>query len=636
VQTIYGENFSTAEEGQTLAGIRAEEIFCQTKVYYGMASGPGLIPGTLITIDDPGQTFSGDYLIIHAAHEGQQPLTGVEEEFQYNNTFTMIPAAVQFRSQRLTPKPKIHATMNAVIDGDLSTETPDIDPTLGRYKVRLPFAPEEGGDDFSNKWGKSTSSYHVRMASPFAGTSDKTHGMNFPLHKGAEVVLSFRDGDPDLPVISGAVFNSQNFNVVTDKNPKQHVIKTPGGNQFVMDDTPGEEYMYLFSPFGSKGNWIYLGQGGSGTQEGAFKGEKGDKGDTGEKGESGKEAGSVMHVKSSGDKHEMVLGQETSFVIGSENYVTIGSKMEAMLGTASEFTMAMKSVFEWAGTIECKAGHHVEFGKTKETIKDEDELLGTKKVVISAGLPAAEKAILSTLSKTLIFGGAAVGALLAAFGGDIASAAYPDEESGVDAMKQMGVSMAPIAVGTALQVAALAYLVKKLNTELTHAISKIEMDDSGIKIHAKATNALGAPNNGIQLGIGPQMAIPTSLIKIAPTMNNNERISLENSNSTFITLTDGEFITITKTNGGNIMVDNTGVEISQANNGGKVTINDAGATMEKPAGGKVVASADDIKIQHGNDYISVSSQTGIKLNFLGANLHAGPLSIDPTGIIQLG
>lgn len=609
VQTIYGENFSTAEEGQTLAGIRAEELFCQTKVYYGMASGPGLTPGTLITIEDSGKTFSGDYLIIRAAHEGQQPLTGVEEKFQYNNTFTMIPAAVQYRPQRLTPKPKIHATMNAVIDGDLSTETPDIDPNLGRYKVRLPFAPSPGDDDFSKKWGKSTGAYHVRMAGPYAGTGDKVHGMNFPLHKGAEVVLSFRDGDPDLPVISGAVFNSQNFNVVTDSNSKKHIIKTPGGNQFVMDDTTGEEYIYLYSPFGKQGHGIYIGKGGE--NEGAF------------------------HVKSSGNKHEVVMGQEDSFVIGSENNVNIGSKSDVMVGTASEFTMAMKSVFEWAGTIECKAGHHVEFGKTKETIKDEDELLGTEKVVISAGLPAAEKAVLSTLSKTLVFGGAAIGALLAAFGGDIASAAYPDEESGVDAMKQMGVSMVPIAVGTALQVAALAYLVKKLNTELTHAISKLELDDSGIKIYAAPVNSLGAPNHGIQLLIGAAVATPTSSIKMTP--GPAESITIQKEQAGGKITVDAQGVALEQLPAANSVKVTSANVVIEKNGGGKITLAAADATMEvQPNGGKVVASANDIKIQQGNDYISVSQQSGIKLNFLGGNLHAGPLAINPAGIIQLG
>jgi len=612
VQTIYGENFSTTEEGQTLAGIRAEEIFCQTKVYYGIASGPGLTPGTLIKIEDSGQTFSGDYLIIHADHAGQQPLPGIEQEFEYNNTFTMILAAVQFRPQRLTPKPKILATMNAVIDGDLSTETPDIDATFGRYKVRLPFAPETEGDDFSKKWGKSTSQYHVRMASPYAGTDNKTHGMNFPLHKGAEVVLSFRDGDPDLPVISGAVFNSQNFNVVTDNNPKQHVIKTPGGNQFVMDDTPGKEFMYLFSPFGNKGNWIYLGQGGEGTQEGAFKGQKGDKGDTGgkgdtgakgDKGDSGAEPQSVMHVKSSGDKHELVLGQADSFIIGSENYVTIGSRLDAILGTSSEFALAVKTAFEFAGNIECRSGHHIEFGKTKDTIKDEDELMGTEKVVISAGLPVAEKAILSTLAKTLVFGGAAVGALLAAAGGDIGGAAFPDEESGVAAMKQMGVSMAPIVVGTGLQVTALEYLINKLNTEITHPISQIEMADSGITIKATSANAEGGTNLGINLEIAPPVIgvpqPPSLTIKMTPGVGPAESITLE------------------KSQGGKMTINSAGVVLEQYNNQGSVTISNANIELKKGAADdKYVKITDnEVQIKHGDARLSLITDQVATLAF---------------------
>ncbi|MFA6412692.1 MAG: type VI secretion system tip protein TssI/VgrG [Syntrophales bacterium] len=632
VQTIYGENFSTTEEGQALAGIRAEEIFCQTKVYYGMASGPGLIPGTLITIDDPGQTFSGDYLIIHAAHEGQQPLTGVEEEFKYNNTFTMIPAAVQFRSQRLTPKPKLHATMNAVIDGDLSTETPDIDPTLGRYKVRLPFAPEEGGDDFSKKWGKSTSNYHVRMASPYAGAGDKTHGMNFPLHKGAEVVLSFRDGDPDLPVISGAVFNSQNFNVVTDNNPKQHVIKTPGGNQFVMDDTPGKENMYLFSPFGSKGNWIYLGQGGEGTPEGTSKGDDGEAGAKGEKAESGGGESSVMHIKSSGDKHELVLGQEDSFVIGSENYVTIGSRLDAILGGSSEFALAVKTAFELAGNLEFRGGHHVEFGKTKDTIKDEDELMGTNKITISAGLPAAEKAVLSTLVKTLVFGGAAIGALLAAAGGDIGGIFNPEGESGLKEVVGQAVgTSAPIIVGTGLQVAALEYLIKKLNTEITHPISQIEMDDTGIKIHAGTTDSEMMPNKGLNMGIGVDEAY-SSLFSIFPD-GNSTTILINNEDSCLIRMDKGQSVVIGKQGGGSLTINADETVLKKEEDGGQLVLDSHGATLKMPDGGSIVTQAQLVKIGQGDS--SVTCTRGmVKLAF--RDMEAGPLRIDRSGSIKLG
>ena len=621
VQTIYGENFSTTEEGEALAKIRAEEIFCQKKVYYGIASGPGLTPGTLITIKDSGETFSGDYLIIHADHAGQQPLPGIEEEFEYNNTFTMIPATVQYRPQRLTPKPKIHATMNAVVDGTMSWETPEIDKDVGRYKVRLPFAADDSSNDVNAKWGKSTDKYHVRMAGPFAGTSDKTHGMNFPLHKGAEVVLSFRDGDPDLPVISGAVYNSQSFNVVTNDNSKQHVIKTPGGNQFVMDDTPGGEYIYLYSPYGKQGHGIHIGKGAD---------EKG-----------------VMEVKSSGNKHELVMGQEDSFVIGSENYFTIGSKMEAMLGTQSEFTMAMKSVFELAGTIECKAGHHVEFGKTTERIKDEDELLGTEKVSVAAGLPSAEKGVLGITAKALTFGGAAIGALLAAAGGDLASASYPDEATGADALKQMGLSMAPIAVGTVAQVLALAYLVKKLNTALTNAISRIDLDDQGIRICATNQNAQGLTNHGITMSVGDPPPLdplipqppPSLLFKMTPGDGAAECITLE-KDPTGGKITINEAGTVIDNHTANVV--NTSINLAAENiaiertGGGKISLQSDSGKVFVTNGGTMQVTANNAMLAKGEDnYIWINDQ-GITMSFnAGAQVKAGPLSVN-NNLIQLG
>ncbi|MDQ5986646.1 MAG: hypothetical protein CSYNP_02376 [Syntrophus sp. SKADARSKE-3] len=611
---IHGENFSSADagkDGDFLAGVRAQELLCRGTRYAGKSVSVPMMPGMLIKLDNADPALAGTYLVTKVTHRGTQPLPGpdgsvpVDSKFVYGNSFTCISSSVQFRPERVTVKPRIAGTMNAFIDGNVDIPL----DSKGRYKVTLPFACVR--DSATGKVTMKKSAW-IRLAFPYGGANSKTYGMHFPLHKGAEVILAFRDGDPDLPVITGAAYNSQNFNPVTSDNRMQHIIKTAGGNQIIMDDTVGAESISLFSPYGEKGNWIHLGAGGEDDKE------------------------SVFHVKSSGNKHEMVLGQEDSFVIGSENYVTIGSKMEAMLGTASEFTLAMKTAIELAGTIECKFGHHVEFGKTTDIIKDKSDLLGTDEVVLSAGLPAAEKLVLSGVSKALAVGGAAIGALLAAAGGDIGGAFFPDEESGVSAMKQMGASMVPIIAGTVAQVVALGVLVKKLNTEMTHAISKIEMTDSGIKIHAKATNSLGAPNEGVQLGIGPQIALPTSFIKITPTLN-NERILLTNSNTATISLVDGTDIVIAVTNGGSLSLNGDGVEISQANNGGKVTLDANTATMEKPGGGgKVVASANDIKIQSGNDSITINGQTGIALNFGGGQLGAGPLKINQAGIIQLG
>src|SRR5690606_26051910 len=53
----------------------------------------------------------------------------------------------------------------------------------------------------------------VRMATPYAGANggaDGEFGMYLPLNEGTEVLVSFLNGDPDRPVIIGAVPNSDN------------------------------------------------------------------------------------------------------------------------------------------------------------------------------------------------------------------------------------------------------------------------------------------------------------------------------------------------------------------------------------------------------------------------------------------
>jgi len=597
---IFGENFSSGEEGNTLARIRAQELLCRGETYSGFGTAVPMTTGDLKHLTHENKRFTGWYLVTEVSHNGNQRLAGAaglggedDEAFSYNNSFTMIREDVQFRPRRLTAKPKIQGTMTAFIDSEGSGDFADLD-SQGRYRVRLPFTLTSQSD--------GRASTRIRMATPFTGVGLQGYGMHLPLHKGAEVILAFRDGDPDQPMITGAVFNSQNLNVVNGDNYKQHVIRTPGGNQIVMDDTPGKQSMYLFSPFGTQGNWLYLGQGGTGTQAGAFKGEKGDKGDKGdkgeqgEKGESGEEEKSIMHVKASGNKHELILGQEDSFVIGSENYLTIGSKSETMLGTQTEFTAAMKSVFEWAGTIECKAGHHIEFGKTTERIKDEDELLGTEKVTIAGGLPQGEKAVLSTLAKAMVFGGAAVGAILAAAAGDLGAQTNPEGKGDTDlAWKQGLTTTSAVVVGAAAQVLALSYLVKKLNMELTHAISKIELSNEGIK-----ATALGTAPQGIRIAVqkaAANLPLPdTYLASISMSPDNEGNIQIATG------ITPGDVIT-----GSSITVGNTNVKIQRANNQfllGAASVNIQNST---PNTAKFVYSPVEIQLQKQTAVAKVAS-----------------------------
>jgi type VI secretion system secreted protein VgrG len=168
---------------------------------------------------------------------------GASTTAYYGNTFTAIPAAVQFRPPRATPKPRIAGLVSATVyvppdnsqagtgaaggqggqtsqsgqgapalyvnpipgyQGSSGTQatntyvlpTPPMD-SEGRYQVTLPFA--NGAVP-----GSSGVSAWIRMAQPTTGLYT---GVQFTLEPGAEVLLAFVNGDPDLPVIVGSVYN---------------------------------------------------------------------------------------------------------------------------------------------------------------------------------------------------------------------------------------------------------------------------------------------------------------------------------------------------------------------------------------------------------------------------------------------
>ncbi|MCD6308799.1 MAG: type VI secretion system tip protein VgrG, partial [Candidatus Latescibacteria bacterium] len=202
---VYGEHFKTSEEGNRLAQIRAEELLCHKKEFFGESTVPFMMPGYTFSLEDHYRSdFNRKFLITELTHEGSQTgylvsgirsaLSEMEQTVYYLNRFTSIPSDVQYRPECKTVKPKISGTLNAKIDAEGSGTYAEIDEQ-GRYKVRLPF-------DLNDDHGAGKASSFLRMMQPYAGTD---HGMHFPLHKDTEVLLTFIDGDPDRPIIARAV-----------------------------------------------------------------------------------------------------------------------------------------------------------------------------------------------------------------------------------------------------------------------------------------------------------------------------------------------------------------------------------------------------------------------------------------------
>ncbi|MBF0220056.1 MAG: type VI secretion system tip protein VgrG [Gammaproteobacteria bacterium] len=250
---FYGDNIESPDEAKQIANVRAEEQRSRKRRFYGEGLVNRLQPGYLFTLKNHFRTtYNCDYLVIDIEHEGFSPrflthLSAAEQGDQpvYRNSFTAIKSDLQFRPERLVEKQRVFGTLNANIDAEGDGHYAELDE-VGRYRVVIPFDRQTRGE------GKA--SYWVRMSQPYAGEG---HGMHFPLHKGAEVLLTFIEGDPDRPVISGAVPNHLQTSVVDRESQTNSRIKTASGNMIELEDKDDCRRIKLQSP--QSGTYLHLG-----------------------------------------------------------------------------------------------------------------------------------------------------------------------------------------------------------------------------------------------------------------------------------------------------------------------------------------------------------------------------------------
>ncbi|MEW6262846.1 MAG: type VI secretion system tip protein TssI/VgrG [Thermodesulfobacteriota bacterium] len=328
---IYGEHYQTPEEGQALARVRSQEYLCHREEYEGDSSVPFVQPGFLFDLEDHFRDdYNRSYLITRVEHDGnqvayltaglRQELGPEEEAPRYANRFTAIPAQVQFRPERLTPKPRINGTLHAHIDASTSGEYAEIDKH-GRYRVRLPF------DLAGREDGKA--SRLIRMMQPHGGPD---HGLHFPLHKGTEVLLTFIEGDPDRPIIAAAVPNPETASPITSANQTKSAFHTNGGNRLEMEDLEGHKRILLHTP--NTDTFLRLGShndpGQDDNEDGFAWSTKGN-----------------MFFKSLGNYDIKIWGAESSLTLGGTETLVLGIFSKNVIGLESSFLIGGKATFNW-------------------------------------------------------------------------------------------------------------------------------------------------------------------------------------------------------------------------------------------------------------------------------------------------
>ncbi len=187
----------------------------------------------------------------HASEKGEYTITQIHHSiaehsyFQkdlsassYGNTFTCIPADVPFKAALTHSKPVMRGPQSAVVVGPAGEEI-YVDE-FGRIKVQFIWDREGKRDE--------NSTCYIRVMQSWAGN---TWGTSFIPRIGHEVIVSFLDGDPDRPIVTGSVYNGDN--APPYKSKTQSGIKTrstKGGttqnyNELRFDDKKGSEQVYM-------------------------------------------------------------------------------------------------------------------------------------------------------------------------------------------------------------------------------------------------------------------------------------------------------------------------------------------------------------------------------------------------------
>jgi type VI secretion system secreted protein VgrG len=221
------------------AGIRRDRQVVERLTCFGSANAPDLRPGYTFTLADSTGSGLGDtYLVTSVRHGFFVHGSGLSSTHYYGNRFEAIPASLSFRAPLKTPKP-LAQPCSAKVTG-ASGEEIHVDK-YGRVKVQFKWDIISPANDTSSAW--------LRVASPWAGAG---RGVQFLPRVGDEVLVSFLQGDPDQPVVTGSLVNTEKMPAYALPDHKEiSYIKTrstPGGtagNELRFDDTRGSEELFL-------------------------------------------------------------------------------------------------------------------------------------------------------------------------------------------------------------------------------------------------------------------------------------------------------------------------------------------------------------------------------------------------------
>jgi type VI secretion system secreted protein VgrG len=227
----WGEHYETPEEGSNIARLRHEAHLAGQISFIGTGNPFWLEAGEVMQVDPtPVDAKHGIFITSVRSHGARSK--------SYRVTFEGIPSDRVWRtSMEAIDRPAITGVLPARITSPGNYKYAYLTEE-GWYVIKLPFDLDE--------WSPGGTSRPVRFAKPYSGDN---YGHHFPLIDSAEVALEFTAGDPNRPIMIGAMHDSLHPDLVTNLNNTRNLIRTAAQNELRMEDKEGVEHIHLTTPF---------------------------------------------------------------------------------------------------------------------------------------------------------------------------------------------------------------------------------------------------------------------------------------------------------------------------------------------------------------------------------------------------
>jgi type VI secretion system secreted protein VgrG len=228
----YPGEYTTASDGETVTSLRLDALQSPGKLLKGSSMCRAFRAGAKFTLANHYRSDANTSYVLSS-------LTQTGDQDQYSNSFEAFPADTVFHPLQVTPKPRIVGSQTALVVGKSGEEI--WTDQYGRIKVKFYWDQSSASDETSSCW--------IRVAQGWAG---KAWGSIFVPRIGQEVVVSFLEGNPDRPLVTGCVFNAQQTVPYTlpDEQTKS-TVKTnsskggSGFNELRFEDKAGSEEIFI-------------------------------------------------------------------------------------------------------------------------------------------------------------------------------------------------------------------------------------------------------------------------------------------------------------------------------------------------------------------------------------------------------